>query len=337
MAPQWRKNLRARKPNCGHAHAPPPAATPAGLSHKHALPRRGQSRIVWMVFQTDWWWRGTLGRCPYRLMRRCFSPEVVPSGEAPVEEGPWPGGGGGGGLRTYWCCGIDHSRCWGGDPGRFCWGSSPGRPCGTDVPAIAEKEFTAVAEDYFLVFGLNDAVVLTTAVAGAASPAVFDWYWMPGHGPGKVGVWTNVCVWSSSAIRTASVWPPASFGRFFPIDCEGGAGDDCYFPEPQLWDVAGSLNHWIGWSAGHGGLAVVFATSAGSTNGTIVGGGTIDATVASTETDSSRSCLSDNIGGPATGQWGGGAGVHPVCIGHLARTVLHGGNLVWIWQKNMGW
>ena len=39
------EKLACSKPNCGHAHAPPPAATPAGLSHKHALPRRGQSKM----------------------------------------------------------------------------------------------------------------------------------------------------------------------------------------------------------------------------------------------------------------------------------------------------
>ena len=45
----------------------------------------------------------------------------------------------------------------------------------------------------------------------------------------------------------------------------------------------------------------MFATSAGFTDGTTVGRGLIDATVAATETDPSRSCLSDNIGGTASG------------------------------------
>ena len=44
----------------------------------------------------------------------------------------------------------------------------------------------------------------------------------------------------------------------------------------------------------------MFATSTAFTDGTIVGGGLIDATVASTETDPSRSCLSDNVGGNAS-------------------------------------
>ena len=87
-----------------------------------------------------------------------------------------------------------------------------------------------------------------------------------------------------------------------PLTVRGELEMTVVFPSLNCENVAGSLNNRIGWSAGHGGLAVVFATSAGSTNGTIVGGGTIDTTVESTETDSSRSCLSDNIGGPATGQ-----------------------------------
>ena len=40
----------------------------------------------------------------------------------------------------------------------------------------------------------------------------------------------------------------------------------------------------------------MFATSAGFTDGTVVGGGSIDATVASTETNPWHSCLSDNLG-----------------------------------------
>ena len=90
-------------------------------------------------------------------MQRCFSPEVVPSGEAPVEEGPLPRGGVFGLIDavvlTTAIAGV-------ATPAVFAGAVAPADLAGTDVPAIAEKEFTAVAEDYFLVFGLNEAVVL---------------------------------------------------------------------------------------------------------------------------------------------------------------------------------
>ena len=48
-------------------------------------------------------------------------------------------------------------------------------------------------------------------------------------------------------------------------------------------------------SAGNGGFAVMFAPSAGFTDGTIVGGGPVDAAVTSTETGSSCGCLPDHF------------------------------------------
>ena len=57
---------------------------------------------------------------------------------------------------------------------------------------------------------------------------------------------------------------------------------------PGLSYDTGGGEHWIGWSAGNGGFAVVFAPSAGFTDGTIV-----DAAVTSTETGSSRGCSPD--------------------------------------------
>ena len=44
-------------------------------------------------------------------------------------------------------CGVDHSHSRGRVPDCVCWGGSPGRP-GSDVQAVAEMEFSAVAEVY---------------------------------------------------------------------------------------------------------------------------------------------------------------------------------------------
>ena len=59
---------------------------------------------------------------------------------------------GGGGIQTEWCCGADPSHCVAGaaSPAVFAGAVAPVDLAGTDVPAVAEKEFSAVAEDYSL-------------------------------------------------------------------------------------------------------------------------------------------------------------------------------------------
>ena len=51
----------------------------------------------------------------------------------------------------------------------------------------------------------------------------------------------------------------------------------------------------------HGGSAVVFTPSARFADGIIAGGGPVDAAVTSTETGSSRGCLSDHFSSDASG------------------------------------
>ena len=52
-------------------------------------------------------------------------------------------------------------------------------------------------------------------------------------------------------------------------------------------DICGG-QYWIGWPAGYGGPAVVPATPATSSNGTVVGGWPINATITPAETDPRR-------------------------------------------------
>ena len=119
---------------------------------------------------------------------------------------------------------------------------------------------------------------------------LYDWYGMPGYDPGNVGFLKNVCFWSSGAIPTASMWSPAGFCWLFPVNRTWG-----------IWYDTGGGEHWIRWSAGDGGFAVVFSPSAGFTDGTIVGGGPVDDAVTSTETGSSRGCSPDHFSSVASG------------------------------------
>ena len=86
-----------------------------------------------------------------------------------------------------------------------------------------------------------------------------------------------------------------------PLTMRGELDMNVDFPGWSCDMILVVAEHWFGWAAGKGGFAVVFASSAGFKDWTIVGGGPVDAAVASTETGSPHGCSPDLFSSVAPG------------------------------------
>ena len=86
-----------------------------------------------------------------------------------------------------------------------------------------------------------------------------------------------------------------------PLAVKGEIELTIVFPGLSFDMLVVVANIGSGGTAGYGSSAVMFATSAGFTNGAIVGGRTIDTTVAPTEACSQRTSVFKDFGGAASG------------------------------------